>query len=502
MRERCRSSFESDVYMKTYLASANTRMNAPGVIWAAATIAIAIAASQASAHMRTNASASATSPPAPPPEPSYRCDATGGERGVCVIDHQTGNYTTPTCDGKCGGGAATFKCSTDWDCSFAGVCDTPRGTCTCDAWATGSDCSYLNFKPVDPAQMGYVDPHQSSWGGNALLGSDKKWHLFMAEIACPINSPKTRCGLGGWQSNSQVAHAVSDSPAGPYTHINLVLPREHHNPTIKVSPVDGSWNIYSISAGSGPIVTSTSVDEGKSWSGVTPGIVVSTEQNPGQSITNCKSQCRNFWIRDAFCSQHQSCRGSQPKSSIPVKKFTIPIFEFNLYDSFSSTGPVLFKNGTMNMFYRAQSDLPPPTCSTESIGVQYCANRTAPCSGGFNPIFKHTAEDPSVFIDHRGNWHMLVNALPGGCNPKVQQGGHAWSKDGVVWSEPRTGAYNTTIVFTNGTSFTCSRRERPQMILDGDGVPLAMTSGVTGCPPFGVYKGGGDCFTLAQLMQQ
>jgi len=298
---------------------------------------------------------------------------------------------------------------------------------------------------VDPAQMGYVDPHESSWGGNAVLAADDKWHLYMAEIACAKGSSATRCGLGGWGSNSQVAHAVADSPAGPYAHVELTLPREHHNPTLKVSPVDGSWNIYSIKATSGPIVTSASTDEGKTWTDVSPGVEVSAFQNPG---------------------------------------------------------PVLFKNGSMAMFYRDSADLPQPTCSQESIGVQYCANRTAFCKGGRNPIFKHTAEDPSIFIDKRGNWHMLVNALPGGCVPKFQQGGHAWSKDGVEWSEPRTGAYNTTVVFTNGTSFTCSRRERPQMILDSTGTPLAMTSGVTGCPAFGVYKGGGDCFTLVQLVQQ
>merc|ERR1711968_147509 len=120
----------------------------------------------------------------------------------------------------------------------------------------------------------------------------------------------------------------------------------------------------------------------------------------------------------------------------------------------------------------------------------------------------HTSEDPSVFIDARGHYHMLVNALPGGCNPKVQQGGHAWSRDGVTWSEPRVGAYNGTVVFTDGTNMTCSRRERPQMIQDPKtGAPLAMSSGATGCPSFttpdGVaFKGGGDCFTLLQRMNQ
>lgn len=225
-----------------------------------------------------------------------------------------------------------------------------------------------------------------------------------------------------------------------------MAPPEHHNPTLKVSPQDGSWNIYSIKAGSGPIVLTKSTDQGKSWTGATPGTTVSGEQNPG---------------------------------------------------------PVLNPNGSMTMFYRADGTqgLSSP-CSTESIGVQYCPGYNSTCTGGVNPIYKHTSEDPSVFIDHRGHWHMLINALPGGCNPKLQQGGHAWSKDASTWSEPRTGAYNTTVQFTDGTSMTCVRRERPQMVLDRKGVPLVMFAGVVGCPVIQgtPYKGGGDCFTLAQLM--
>jgi hypothetical protein len=199
-------------------------------------------------------------------------------------------------------------------------------------------------------------------------------------------------------------------------------------------------------ATSGPIVLSSSTDQGASWTGTTPGTVVSKYQNPG---------------------------------------------------------PVLYKNGTMTMFYRDSANLRTPTCSSESIGVQYCTSKNSSCAGGRNPIFQHTAEDPSAFQDRRGNWHMLVNALPGGCNPKFQQGGHSWSTDGVEWSEPRVGAYNTTVLFTDGTNMTCTRRERPQMILDPEtGVPIAMTSGVVGCPPFGVYKGGDDCFTLIQAVVQ
>jgi len=338
-----------------------------------------------------------------------------------------------------------FSCSDDWDCSLAGTCS--NGVCSCDAWASGEDCSYLNFQPVDKTALGYMDPSHSSWGGNAVLGSDGQWHLYMAEIACNSEDTGTRCGLGNWVSHSQVAHAVSQAPEGPYVRQSLTLPQEHHNPTLQVSPIDGAWHLYSIRKGSGPIVLSSSTDEGKTWSDTSPGVQVSGEQNPG---------------------------------------------------------PLLMEDGTMTMFYRAHADLPSPTCSTESIGVQYCESHNATCQGGFNPVFNHTAEDPSVFRDRRGNWHMLVNALPGGCKPKDKQGGHAWSRDGVTWSEPRVGAYNTTVVFTDGTSMHCKRRERPQMVLDKDGIPLVMFSGIMGCPTIEgtPYKGGSDCFTLAQLVDR
>ena len=81
-------------------------------------------------------------------------------------------------------------------------------------------------------------------------------------------------------------------------------------------------------------------------------------------------------------------------------------------------GAFMLPNGSVWMYYRAQASGVGP-CSGESIGMSMCLNATAPCVSLANPVFKHTSEDPSVFQDHRGNYHMLTNALPGGCNPKV-----------------------------------------------------------------------------------
>lgn len=59
----------------------------------------------------------------------------------------------------------------------------------------------------------------------------------------------------------------------------------------------------------------------------------------------------------------------------------------------------------------------------------------------------------------------------------------SWSRDGVSWSDPRIGGYNSTISFLNGTSMNC-RRERPQILLDPEsGEPIGISNGVQVVPP-------------------
>lgn len=283
------------------------------------------------------------------------------------------------------------------------------------------------------------------------------YHMFVSEITCKEDeAANERCGLNNWQYGSRIAQATSTNIDGPYRRLEanpVILDPEHHNPSIHISPKTGDWHLFSISAQNGPIERMVSSDEGVTWS---DPMTISPRQNPG---------------------------------------------------------PLLKEDGSTQMYYRADGmDLPSPTCSNEGISVQYCPSEGEACNAPDDmPIFDHAGEDPSVFIDRRGNYHMLFNALPYKCIPKYQQGGHSWSADGKVWSTPRVGAYNTTIQFTDGTSMICKRRERPQMILGPDGKPVALVSGVTGCPvALGddslnegdgrFYKGGSDCFTLVQIM--
>jgi len=410
------------------------------------------------------------SPDAPP---EYRCDA----GSVCILAVGTpiqqfkgnGEYYDDTCNNTCVDGrissgrisgllrSSEWKCETDLDCSLSGVC-ARNGKCRCDAWAEGIDCSYLQFKPVDKSRLGYLHEDHSSWGGSIVQkGNNGDYQMYLSEIICKEDTKtQKRCGLNNWETHSRIVLATSRNIQGPYMRRKVILPVEHHNPSIHISPTTGDWHLYSISDSTGPIVRMISKNEGKEWD---MPMILSPQQNPG---------------------------------------------------------PLLKDEGSTYLFYRADGmDLPSPTCSDEGISYQYCPSDDDPCTlPSDKPIFNHTGEDPSVFTDHRGNYHMLFNALPYKCQPKLKQGGHSWSLDGVNWSEPRVGAFDTTIQFTDGSSMTCERRERPQMVIDKDGKPLALVTGVTGCPrELGddmevedsksngkFYKGGDDSFTLVQLM--
>ena len=394
----------------------------------------------------------------PDPKPEYRCDG-----GACILSAETSaerkfaKYFDHKCDDKCGDGFAgqltdwiknKQGCKTNLDCSLSGEC-LPDGSCKCDPWAQGVDCSYLNFAPVDKSRLGYLHPHYSSWGGTILQSSDGVYHMLVSEILCQKAGKIERCGLNNWETRSQIGWATAQNIEGPFERVRTVLEPEHHNPSLHKCPLTGHWHLYTISGATGPIERTVSTDEGRSW---TNPLVVSPRQNPG---------------------------------------------------------PLLKEDGSTMLFYRHDNmeHLTQPTCSTEGISFQNC-----PIDGSCNPptdipVIDHTGEDPSIFTDHRGNYHMLFNALPYKCVPKFNQGGHAWSEDGVRWSEPRIGAFNTTIRFSDGTDIKCERRERPQMVVDDRGRPVALVSAVTGCPPgsdvpgnLKHYRGADDCFTLVQRM--
>ena len=76
-------------------------------------------------------------------------------------------------------------------------------------------------------------------------------------------------------------------------------------------------------------------------------------------------------------------------------------------------------------------------------------------------------------------FHMLtnVNTWHARCAAGVPCGGHAWSLDGLTWSNQTVGAFGPVVRWLNGSYFQGAYMERPQVLQNEDGTPLAFFTG-------------------------
>ena len=92
------------------------------------------------------------------------------------------------------------------------------GSCVCEPQFASGNCGVFAFAPIDlsPAGRGTglktVDSaglQVSSWGGSVHLANDGLMHMWAAEMTDNV-------GIKAWITNSQVVHAVADTPGQPF----------------------------------------------------------------------------------------------------------------------------------------------------------------------------------------------------------------------------------------------------------------------------------------------
>ncbi|MBZ0258534.1 glycoside hydrolase family protein [bacterium] len=105
-----------------------------------------------------------------------------------------------------------------------------QGKLTSDCWGADNVIPRYTDNGIEDAEWSY-------WGGNALLGDNGKYHLFVCRW-----SERSERGHHEWP-HSIVVHAVSDLPTGPYKVKDTVGPG--HNPEI-FQLKDGRYVVYVI----------------------------------------------------------------------------------------------------------------------------------------------------------------------------------------------------------------------------------------------------------------
>ncbi|CAG9978423.1 unnamed protein product [Clonostachys byssicola] len=353
---------------------------------------------------------------------------------------------------------ALQTCSSHTDCSLNGICQDNK--CICDPGWRADDCGELDVQPtVKYSGLNLSDTGTSTWGSRIIHGPmDKQmFHMFVSEFP-------GGCGLDYWAPFSRIARAESRTgPLGPYNLVEEVVGAFAHNPTVVFSAKDGLYALYYIGC---PMVLPSSCSHMQFTCGK------GNDANGESGISLATSPDLRTWT---FHGEVFSTGGGGAWDETVINPSA-----FVLEGGPGSDDSIL-------LAYRGcpYNCHPYPPYGPELISIASASSYAGlykRVEGG--PLFKDENEDPFLWRDKRGNYHMLLHSLEPeggfGLGPKVGRHAYAASWDGPWTFGSKTLAFNTTAFFTDGTSIDFHRRERPQIFFseDGEMTPLYMTNGV------------------------
>jgi len=330
----------------------------------------------------------------------------------------------------------------------------------------------------EPAKLesGYRSPDQSSWGGTVVPDPDKsgRYHLISAKMV-------SNCGLTTWKTNSVIVHTVADSPTGPFVsphddQDDVLHPAFSHNPVVwEYQP--GQYAMYQIGCGEGGVTPMDCLN------GSTPG-VYPTPRKPelAAEVAGCDNP---HWTGVSGLAGSPEGPFAAPKSLEVAQQAAVNVSAvWHTGGAFTNPSLTHGPNGSVLLAYSAGLNRAP---GHKHIGVAEGASWDGPFYDltPYDPIFDlpliENSEDPHIFRDDEGNFHLFAHTCSGaGCTEGhwLHVSAHAFSRDGRTWTVADVPPYTREIEWEDGTVATVFSRERPQLLLDADGAPLVLANGV------------------------
>lgn len=276
------------------------------------------------------------------------------------------------------------------------------------------------------------------------------------------------CSLGTWTTNSQVVVAVAqtkDDPTGPYTRLSTAVTPWAHNPEV-IRAADGTYVLFTLGNGTnhGTIKHCGGGQQEPSAAGAGEGSdrrLQSASQSAPESTDTV-----GFTLHYA----------KSPTGPWMAHNTTISGFQptWNMHNW--NPAPVAMPDGSVRMMVHTD---PKPWAGETVVEASTWRGPYKAVTGDISPC-DHCEEDPFMWKDKRGNWHVLYHRMfdpPGHGALGSWSGGHSFSADGLTWS-PIDRCYNTTVALEDGSSVVLKRRERPKLVFDKDGQPTHLSNGV------------------------
>jgi hypothetical protein len=368
--------------------------------------------------------------------------------------------------------AASGSCATDLDCGLLGRCERGVG-CRCFPGYTGDTCAELDLVPAPPNAGLRQQGNRSNWCGTILQDPAEPdlWHMYNSDFA--------DCGLGIWLTGSRVIHTISrGSPLGPYTPTGEVaVAGEAHNPQAIRAP-DGTYLL--MDSYNGPDAGCRTY---MNYTTCTPKGC--TSGHGGNCSCAPKMPHRSVDGGPGNFTYHISKSAAGPWAPITVQ-MEYPCWGLNLTPS-----PAFHPNGTMFIAFHcddAMGDVVMVSAPTyagpfTAVHTRIGCQSAPPVGFGVAPH----PEDPFLWIaenDGAISFHVVVHDLPHGV--------HFFSTDGISWhlhqqldrgdqGQPLPPFFFSNVIeYTDGTTATVTRRERPWMLFNTDGSPRALVTSMKG----------------------
>ena len=305
------------------------------------------------------------------------------------------------------------------------------------------------------------------------------------------------------QQASEIVRATSTDPVGPYKYNETILGVFAHGPSVRAT-LDG-YTMMHLGCGV-PYVPA--FDDCKD--GITPnghgsagfkGNLSACECSTALVVCICIAHAHSVLHATVFptgtefnVSVMTASSLSGPWSpSTPVHLITGWGRGPEKKNHFSNPAPYVMPDGTFRVAFRASSKV-----YDREKGGEFVSIATAPQMDGpyvdtrTSPALSSAAEDPFLWQDERGHWHMLLHNMGppfAPCSPSrpcppfprlpEQVSRHAYSRsvDGP-WTSSGTAPYTQLVAFSDGTQKNVTRRERPQLVLSDKGQPRFFSTGV------------------------
>ena len=291
----------------------------------------------------------------------------------------------------------------------------------------------------------------SIWGGSVVEDEDGLYHMLYSRW------PKK---LGwAWVTDSEIAHATSKSPFGPFKHQGVALPRLGkepwdgwctHNPTVHKFG-EKYYLYYMGNTGAGEVVGS-----------------------PGNQLLNWEHR-NNQRIGVAVAERPEGpwVRMEQPVIDISDDDTAL--------DSLMTSNPSVCQrpNGEILMVYKAVGKkFPLPGGGPVVHMVAIADNPLGPFVKSPNPVFTHgderfPAEDPYIWFQE-GKYRAIVKRMKHLGGQRIFSLVHYDSIDGIDWQPAKFHEISDrTITWEDGTTEKLDHLERPQVVFE-DGKPIAL----------------------------